>query len=273
MDNRKNTLTGKVAIITGASSGIGEATAYRLAREGMHLTLLARRQERLNRVAETIGNQPSLGGETRERVLVYPADVRDRDALHQMVEMTLEKWGRVDILVNNAGFGYRSPVVDMDPLRLREILDVNVLAVIESTQAVLPVMIKQSSGHIINMASLAGFIGLPKSSAYSTTKYAVVGFTDGLYREVKRYGIRVTAFCPGFVATEFSPRLKKIQDRQPDAPRLPGVMSSSYVAERIVRVIRRPRRRVTLPPGWWLAVWIGQNFPFLADYALSLGIF
>ena len=250
------------AIVTGASSGIGEATARRLARDGMRVTLAARRQDELERVA---GEIEAGGGQA----LVAPTDVRDRAAIHRMVQATLDRWGRVDVLINNAGLGYSARVVDLDPDQLRDQVSVNLVAVVECAQAVLPAMMQQESGHIINVASIAGFIGLPGSSVYSATKSAVISFSDALRREVRTSGIQVTALCPGFVATNFSPRLKKIAEGRPDAQRLPGVMRVDTVADCIAGIIRRPRRRVIIPPGWGLLAAFARAFPWMTDFVLS----
>jgi NADP-dependent 3-hydroxy acid dehydrogenase YdfG len=252
----------RVAIITGASSGIGEATARRLAHDGICVTVAARRREELERVAKEI---KAAGGQA----LAAPTDVRDRAAIHRMVEATLTEWGRVDVLVNNAGLDYGNRVVNLDPNQLREEVDVNLIAVVECAQAVLPAMMQQKSGHIINVASIAGLVGLPGSSVYCATKFAVVGFSDALRREVLRYGIHVTAFCPGFVATKFSPRLKQISEGRPDRERLPGVMRVDYVADCIAGIIWHPRRRVIIPLGWGMLAWIAQAFPWLTDFVLS----
>lgn len=252
----------QVAIITGASSGIGEATAKRLARDGMCVTLAARRQDELERVAREV----QAGG---GQALAVPTDVRDCTAIQHMVEATLGKWGRVDVLVNNAGLGYSRRVVNLDPAELRDQVSVNLVAVIECAQAVLPTMMQQNSGHIINIASIAGLVGLPASSVYAATKAAVIIFSDSLRREVRSQGVHVTAFCPGFVATGFSPRLNKIAEGRPDATRLPGVMRVDYVADRIADAIHHPRRRVIIPPGWGLLAGIAGAAPWLADMVLS----
>jgi short-subunit dehydrogenase len=253
---------GKVVIVTGGSSGIGEATARRLARDGMCVTLAARRQDELERVA---GEIEAGGGQA----LIAPTDVRDRAAIHRLVQATLDTWGRVDVLINNAGLGYSARVVDLDPDQLRAQVSVNLVAVIECAQAVLPAMMQRKSGHIINVASIAGLIGLPGSSTYSATKSAVISFSDALRREAREHGIQVTVLCPGFVATNFSPRLKKIAEGRPDAQRLPGVMRVDYVADRIAGLVRRPRRRLIIPPGWGLLAAIAQAFPWLTDFVLS----
>ena len=252
----------KTVIITGASSGIGAATARRLARDGYCLTLAARRQDELERVAREI---ETSGGQA----LVAPTDVRDRAAIQRMVQSTLDHWGRVDVLVNNAGLGHDGHVIHLDPDQVRELMAVNVVAVIECAQAVLPAMMRQSSGHIINVASIAGLISLSGSSLYCASKFAVNGFTDALRREVSRHGIRVTALCPGFVATNFSPRLRQIAGSRPDMRRLPGVMRPGYVADRIADLIRHPRRRLIIPPGWGMLAAVARAFPWLTDAVLS----
>ena len=251
-----------VVIVTGASSGIGAVTARRLARDGMRVTLAARRVAQLQRVASQI---EADGGEA----YVVPTDVRDRPAIHRMVEATRARWGRIDVLINNAGLGGSGYVADLDPEKLREQVGVNLLGVIECAQAVLPIMMAQRLGHIINVASIAGYVGIPGSSVYSATKYGVVGFSEGLYREVRGHGIYVTAFCLGFVTTDFSPRLATLQQR-PSPRRLPGVMRADYVADRIAGIIRRPRRRVIIPRGWGFLVWIARTFPQLVDVVFDL---
>lgn len=255
------TVEQRVAIITGASSGIGAATAQRLAKEGFRVALAARRNEALALIAVGI---TAFGGEA----LAVPTDVRQREELGALVQHTLAAWGRVDVLVNNAGLGYAGPLVTLAADQLREQVATNLLAVIEASQAVLPTMIAQQRGHIINVASIAGLIGLPHSTVYSATKAGVIGFSEGLGREVRRYGIHVTALCPGFVATDFSPRLREIRQGRTNR-RLPGVMSADYVAGVIADIIRRPRRRVIIPRGWAALVWLGQTLPGLTDRVLS----
>jgi short-subunit dehydrogenase len=252
----------KVTIITGASSGIGAAVARRLAREGMRLGLIARREDRLQEVAAAV---VAAGGQA----LVLPGDVRDRAAVAASVSSVLNRWQRLDVLLNNAGLGHGARVLNLDPQHVREQVDVNLVAVIEFAQAVLPAMMAQRSGHIINVASIAGLVGLPGSSVYSATKYGVVGFSEGLRREVRRYDIHVTAFCPGFIATEFSRDLQAVAEGRPAARWLPGVMRVDYAADYIARLIRHPRRCAIIPPGWSLLVAFARTYPFIADLILG----
>jgi short-subunit dehydrogenase len=193
-------------------------------------------------------------------------DVTDHAAIQEMVNKTVAEYGRIDVLVNNAGLGFSADVKDIDPSRLRLQVAVNLVGLIECAQAALRPMLEQGSGHIINVSSLAGVVGAPGSSVYSATKFGVVGFSDSLRREVRKHGVRVTTFCPGFVATNFSPRLKKILRGAQDAPHLPGVMSVDYVARVVAGIIRHPRRVVYVPIGFSTLVRFGRAFPGLVDW-------
>jgi len=188
------TLPGKVAIVTGASSGIGAAVALALANAGMKVALAARRGDLLESNAAEIRRH---GGEA----LSIPGDLRLPEAPANLVNSVLQEWGRLDLLVNNAGVSYDEPLIKVNPLKMSEEIELDLTAVVACAQAALRPMLKQRSGHIINVASIAGLIGLPGSSIYNAAKFGVVGFSEGLGREVSRYGVRVSAFCPGFVAT------------------------------------------------------------------------
>jgi short-subunit dehydrogenase len=249
----------KVVLITGASSGIGAGAARRLAKEGAKVVLAARRIELLKELAEEI---TAKGGDA----LPLQVDVTDHAEIQQMINTTLDKYGRLDVLVNNAGLGFSADVKDIDTAKLRLQVAVNLVGLIECAQAALRPMLSQGSGHIINVSSLAGLVGAPGSSVYSATKFGVIGFSDSLRREVHKHGVLVTTFCPGFVATEFSPRLKKISVGAPDAARLPGVMKVDYVAGVIASIIRHPRRLVLVPFGFSKLVQLGRALPGLVDW-------
>ena len=255
-------LNDKVVIITGASSGIGEAVARRLAKEGTKLVLAARRGDRLLALAAEI---QANGG----TALAVPADMRQQEDITRLIRQTIQQFGRVDILFNNAGVSYDQPLVKVAPARLREEIEVNLLGVMACAQAVLKPMLKQRSGHIVNVASIAGLIGLPGSTIYNAAKYGVVGFSEGLNREVGRFGVRVSAFCPGFVATDFSPRLKAIREKQAGARSLPGVMNVDYVAGQVVWLVQHPRRRYIIPHSWSILVWAANTFPWGADWIVT----
>jgi NAD(P)-dependent dehydrogenase (short-subunit alcohol dehydrogenase family) len=189
-------LADQVVVITGASAGIGAATARRLARAGARLVLMARRAERL----EALARELDSGG---ARIVAVPGDVAvdaDRDRL---VEVALEKFGRIDALVNNAGYGTRGPV-ELVPVELiRRNYETNVFSLIALTQLVVPHLRAQGSGRIVNIGSVAGRIARPFSSIYDSTKHALEAITDGLRGELKPFGIEVVLIRPGFILTEF----------------------------------------------------------------------
>jgi short-subunit dehydrogenase len=251
-----------VMIITGASSGIGAATARRFARERICLTLAARREGRLQGVAKDV---EKLGSEA----LIVRTDVTNRGDIHRMVQSTLDRWGRVDVLLNDAGVSYDEPLVNLEPDKIRAEVQVNLIALIECTQAVLPVMLRQKSGHIINIASIEGLIATPGSSVYCATKFGVFGFSDSLRRQLRGSGIHVSAFCPGYTPSEITPRLKAHVEGRPDAPHHPGLMPTDYVADQIARLVRHPRRLVILPRSWSVLVFVAFLFPGVADALVS----
>lgn len=252
----------QVMIITGASSGIGAATARRVARDRVRLTLAGRREDRLRGVARDVE-------QLKSEALIVPTDVTNRADIRRMVQSTLDRWGRVDVLVNNAGVSYDEPLVDLDPDKVRAEVQVNLIAPIECTQAVLPVMLRQKSGHIINIASLEGLIATPGSSVYCATKFGVFGFSDSLRRQLRDTGIHVSAFCPGYTPSELTPRLKAHVEGGPDAPHHPGLMPTDYVADQIARLVRHPRRLVVLPRSWSVLVLVAFLFPGMADVLVS----
>jgi NAD(P)-dependent dehydrogenase (short-subunit alcohol dehydrogenase family) len=189
-------LAGQVVIVTGASSGIGEATARRLARGGAKVVISARRQDRLDALACEL--DPSGAN-----VLAVAGDVTsDADRRH-LVDATLAKFGRIDGLVNNAGYGTRGPVELVPVDAIRRTFETNVFSLVALTQLVTPHMRAQGGGCIINIGSVAGKIARPLSTVYDSTKHALEALTDGLRGELKPFGVRVTLIRPGFIITEF----------------------------------------------------------------------
>ena len=188
-------LNGRVALVTGASSGIGEATAIALAEAGAKVAIAARRRDRLQALADRLA---PLGAEP----LVLEADLLDEHIAQQIVADTERHFGRLDILVNNAGVMYLEPVAEADLGRWRRMLELNVLSLIASTQAALAGMKSRRDGHIVNVSSTAGRIANPNAAAYSATKFGVVAFSEALRREVYADNIRVSIIEPGVVQTE-----------------------------------------------------------------------
>ena len=190
-----NELKGRVALVTGASSGIGEATASMLAAAGARVGLAARRRERLDAVAAKIRE---AGGDA----FVVEADLGVEAEAQRAVKETEAHFGQLDILVNNAGVMYLEPVAEADLARWRRMFEINVLGLIAATQAALPGMRARKDGHIVNIASTAGRIASPMGAAYSGTKFAVVAFSESLRKEIYSDRVRVTVIEPGLVATE-----------------------------------------------------------------------
>ncbi|MEW6369194.1 MAG: SDR family NAD(P)-dependent oxidoreductase [Acidobacteriota bacterium] len=194
-------LRDRVVIITGASAGIGEATARRLARKGALLALAARRRDRLDALKQSI--EAAAGAPTGQRVLAVQCDVTSPEDRRHLVRSTQDAFGRIDALVNNAGYGHRGPV-EMVPIDdIRRNFETNVFSLIALTQLVAPVMRAQGGGRIVNVSSVAGRIARPLSSVYDATKHAIEALSDGMRIEMAPFGIRVALIEPGYIATEF----------------------------------------------------------------------
>lgn len=228
-------LMDKVALVTGASSGIGEVTAIALAEEGARVAVTARRRDRLEKLAVRL---TSLGAEP----LVLEADLLDETQAQRVVHETEAHFGRLDVLVNNAGVMYLEPVAEADLGRWRQMLELNVLSLIASTQAALAGMTARGDGHIVNIASTAGRIANPNAAAYSATKFGVVAFSEALRREVYRHGIRVSVIEPGVVQTELRDHIGHAATRDALNAWADGMrqLQSRDVAEAIAFCVTRP---------------------------------
>lgn len=253
-------IKGKVVIVTGASSGIGEATARQFGREGAKLVLAARRVDKLEALAQEILAMGS-GAET----FVVQADLSKLEDIQSMIKQTLDKFGRIDVLVNNAGFGRLDWLENLDPLKdIQAQFDVNVLGVIQTTRQVLPIMIKQRSGHIINMCSMAGLVATPTYTVYAACKHAVHGFSEALRREVKPWGIDVSMIYPGGVVTEFQAHAGIKRKTGATTPKS-LLLTADQVGAAVVQLVRRPRAMRILPWAWSFTVWMNRNFNWLVD--------
>ncbi|MEW5827471.1 MAG: SDR family oxidoreductase [Chloroflexota bacterium] len=257
-------LQDKIVLITGASSGFGEDAARLFARQGAKVVLAARRIERLQALADEIQDE---GGEA----LVVPVDVASREGIQVMVDTVLDVYGQIDVLFNNAGFGRLDWLEALDPARdIETQIQVNLLGVIQTSRAVLPHMLARRSGHIINMASVAGWIAAPLYTVYAAAKFGVRGFTDALRREAAPFGIHVSGVYPGPAATEFGQHTgDNLVKRSLKLPRSLS-MTSEHVARRVVGLAKRPRRSLTLPGYYLPLIWIAHLFPDLTDWLLTV---
>jgi len=215
------TFDGKVALVTGASRGIGAAVARMLAARGVKLGLASRSGEDLG-IAD---------------VVARPCDVRDPGQLEEIVAAVVGRFGRLDILVANAGVGAYGPFLDLAPDHLEEMIDGNVKGTLYAVRAALPHLMTSGEGDIVTLASEAGRRGLPYEAVYCASKFAQVGFTRALDHELREHGIRCTNVCPGGVATDFA--LEEGRGRTRDV--LAGMMSADDVAEVVLFVLTRPR--------------------------------
>lgn len=214
-------LQGKTALITGASRGIGEATARALQELGVNLALASRSGEDLG-----------LDG-----ALAMSVDVRRPSDLGAIVEAAVDRFGRLDILVVNAGVGSYGPFLELPADELEEMIDINVKGAIYSIRAALPHLLRSDAADIVTIASEAGRRGLPLEAVYCASKFAQIGLTRSLDHELREQGVRCTSVAPGGVATDFAMG----RGRSPDMPELEGMMNPQDVADAVVYVLTRPR--------------------------------
>lgn len=229
-------LEGKVAAVTGASSGIGEATALALAAEGAAVSLAARRVDRIDALAKRIADG---GG----RSLAIETDVGDEAQANAFVERTHDELGGLDVLVNNAGVMLLGPVAGADTEEWRRMVDVNVLGLLYCTHAALPLMGAAGSGHIVNVSSVAGRQANMGSGVYNLTKFGVTGFSEALRQECARANVRVTAIEPGWVDTELqghneNPQVKASIDKM--MGQIEKVLEPEDIARAITYAVTQP---------------------------------
>ncbi len=257
----------RVAIVTGASSGIGAATGIAFARRGYAVVLAARRRDRL---AEVAGRCRGAGAAEAD-VVVAPTDVGEREQVDALVAGAAERFGRIDVLVNNAGYGVHARVHETTDEAMRDIFRVNFFGLFYGCRAVVPVMIRQRSGHIFNVSSVIGKRGCPFNGAYSATKFAVGGLSEAMRVEMMPYHVHVTTVCPGLTDTEFFRHVRggTSLDRTTFA-RLRGLTPPETIARTIVRTVGRNRPEIVFSLGGKLLVWLNARFPRLADRAMKL---
>lgn len=236
----------KVVLLTGASSGIGAEMAVQMGAKGAVIGLVARREDELSAVAETITN---VGGTAR----IFPLDVTDDAAQRSAADALREEFGRVDVMIANAGIGGNNRETrDIEPDAVAKVININLIGAVNSVAAVLPEMLEQRSGHLVAISSLAGFRGLPKSAAYSGSKAGMTAFFESLRLDFKPRGIDVSIIQPGFIRTPLTSGRKH---------KLPFLLEVEDGATRILKAIERARSFYAFP--WPLAAFVrlGKIFP------------
>ncbi len=236
-------LANKNIIITGASSGIGEQLAMKVAERGARPILLARSKEKLQTIYEEINVRTSID------CLYYSLDVSDLEQVKVVFQQILQEVEHIDVLVNNAGFGIYDYFHEAKLEDIQQMFAVNVFGLMSCTQAVLPSMLARNEGHIINIASQAGKLATAKSSGYSSTKHAVLGFTNSIRMELAQTNINVSAVNPGPVETNFFVIADKSGKYVQNAKKF--MLKADDVADRIIRLMEHPKRELNLP------IWMG----------------
>lgn len=248
-------------MVTGASSGLGEQIAYAAAKKGSHLVLCARRLEVLEQVKAKVQTL------SENEAVVYPLDLSDPEAVEEVLANIQAEVGSIDVLVNCAGFGLFENFLDFSMEQAEKMFRVNVLGLMYVTQKVALMMAENGTGHIINVASQAGKMATPKSSVYSATKFAVLGFSNALRLELKPLGIYVTTVNPGPIATNFfniadqsGEYLKAVQGT---------ILQPEQLAGRIVQIMGTNKREINAP--WYMEVAsrVYPLFPHVGDFLAS----
>ncbi len=252
---RQKPLLDQVAVITGASSGIGRATALALAHSGAHLALAARSVEKLEDTAEAVRR---LG----RQALTVPTDVRRREDVAHLVRQTLDTWGRIDILVANAGAYIRTPVPEMRVEHFAESFQVNFYGALYLVVEALPHLLERRRGHIVLVSSMDAQKGMPLDAPYVAAKYALRGLGEVMRQELRPYGIAVTTVFPGRVDTPLIDYL--------DVPRISAKIPPAQVADAIVRAVRRRQPEVIVPGYARALVYLNTISPRLGDWLVRV---
>ena len=271
---RRFPVRGKVALITGSSRGLGLALAENFARAGAKVVLTARDPAELERARQLLVER---GAAQEDDLLVLPCDVRDNEDVQALVREVERRWGRVDVLVNNAGIISVGPV-ESQPLSVyEESIRTNYLSLVHTTLAVLPAMLKRREGAIVNIASIGGKVAIPHLLPYSGSKFAAVGFSEGLHAEVRAKGVRVTTVTPGLLRTGSPRHAYVVGDREEEfrwfnlGDSTPGLARGAYeAAARILRAAETGETELSITPQAALMARFAQLAPALTASLLSL---
>jgi len=249
----------KVVVITGASSGIGSACALQCAKEGAHVVIAARSNDKLEHTANEI---VSKGG----HVLIVNADVSSEDECKNIINKTIDKFGKIDILINNAGISMRAMFEDVQPAVIKKLMDINFYGMLYCTKYALPHILKEG-GSIVGVSSLAGIAPLPGRTGYSASKHAMNGFLRTLRVEHLKDNLHVLIVHPGFTSSNIRfTALNKDGLPQKESPRDESqMMSSKEVAQHIIKAIKKRKREIVLTTQGKLLAWLYKRCPTLAD--------
>ncbi|MEM2760067.1 MAG: SDR family oxidoreductase [Nitrososphaerales archaeon] len=247
---------GKVVVVTGASSGIGKQACMDFSRRGANVVLVARTESKIKEIANKIKE------DYRVNTMIAPCDVSKKEQVLSMSKKVLDEFAHVDILVNNAGFAVFSSVRDATIEELEDQLATNLLGAIYCTKAFLSSMLERNNGHIVNVASVAGSIGIPGFAAYCASKFGMLGFSQSLYHELKGTGVGITIVSPITVQTNFfnHSSFKKIKPNYS-----PIGLSASHVSRAILRAANSRRLEIIVPFYVRGAVWLSQTLPYLVN--------
>jgi uncharacterized protein len=254
-------LSGKVAVITGASMGIGEEIAKLFAGEGAKLVLCSRDLERVEAARERI--------RAGENAISVACDVSKRDQVEGLVRATLAKFGRIDILVNNAGFGLNDSLAELDMAQCRQLFETNLFGAMECMQAVIPIMQRQGSGDIVNVSSVSGHISMPYMSVYAASKHGMQAVGRAARMELKKHGINVLTVSPGYIATDFAKNMLKGKNAERLANLPKYGATPEVVAKATLRGLLKQKREIVVPWFYSIAIKLYENFPSLVEWATS----
>jgi short-subunit dehydrogenase len=254
-------LSGKVVVVTGASMGIGEAIAKSFADQGASVVMLSRDAGRVEAARERVGHS--------ERTLAMACDVRHREDLDRAIGLTLHHFQRIDVWVNNAGHGLLDSVAQMEMTACREMFDTNFFGAVAAMQAVIPVMLRQGGGTIINISSVAGHIPIPFHAAYSATKFALNAMGKAAGVELKKDGIHVLTVCPGYVRTSFGENAVRGNELKRVRPASVKGITAERVARATLRGYLKRKREVVVPWTMYVPQKIYQIFPWLVERAMG----
>lgn len=254
-------LQGKVAVITGASMGIGEAIAKLFLQEGAKLVLCSRDLARTDAAARRIGG-------TAENTLPVACDVSKRAQVDALMQAALKKFGRIDVLVNNAGFGLNDSVEKMNMADFRSMFDTNLFGAIECIQAVAPVMRQQGGGDIINISSVSGHISTPYMGGYAATKHAMNAIGRAARLELLRHNINVVNICPGYISTDFSKNMLKGSHPQRVGGSAKYAAGPDVVAKDTLKALLKRKRQAVTPWFYWIFIKLNENAPWLVERSI-----